>query len=108
MKRLCEKPSCGESLRGRNKGAHVCSGTCRSAKHRGYDCLTYECKFCGEDFTPRRSDSLYCDECRRTERYRRPRPPCCKCPCPTETPGGGPWFCDNCGGWLPRPDWVPG
>lgn len=75
------------------------------------------CEVCGDPLEGRRPQTRTCSgKCReRTERYRRRRrrPPkpdpnaCCPRPCPTETPGSGPWYCANCSASLPTPDWVP-
>lgn len=74
--RRCEV--CGESLEGRDPRAKVCSHRCAVAKSRGRKrgALRSErrCFHCGEGFTPRRSDAVFCDECRRTEPWRTASP----------------------------------
>ncbi len=74
--RRCE--ACGESLQDRDPRARVCSHACAVAKLRGQKRGALRnphlCHHCGERFTPRRSDALYCDGCRRTEPWRRAAP----------------------------------
>ena len=105
---------CGRSLAGHRSDAKFCPDrNCRQRWHRGSGPLVSKpCQCCGRDFTPRRSDARFCDECRSTGAPWKSRPyrlpgalkgPCCDRPLHSETPGGGPWFCDECGARVPPP-----
>ncbi len=71
--RICEHCGKGFSVRRREQSRRYCGGECvrlariaRAAEKRG----TRTCTTCGEDFTPKRSDSTYCSGKCRQKAYR--------------------------------------
>jgi len=67
---------CGESLADRRRDARTCSNRCRLRLARGtLPPQPRSCEHCSKTFTPKRSDGRHCPDCRRSEPWRRNRPP---------------------------------